>query len=167
MAKVKVDRSFTTIFEKYNKIMFTFIFSKVKNSDAAEEITQEMWLRVLKTLKEHESEILNLAGWLYGIARNCCHEWWRKQKREAQQTTLQTTPDSQKQNITSQVLDAIYDLPDEQRTILLMKYVEQMSCSEISKALDKPEGTVRSILSRSYDTLREIVQTKLVGEVEL
>lgn len=149
--------------------MFAYIYSKVRNQDGTEEILQEMWLRAFKSLKEREGESFQLPGWLYGIAKNCCHEYMRERSRFASATrNIETTePNNQsKEKMISVVLEAIQDLPEEPRIIMTMKYVNQMSCPQIAQALNKPVGTVKSTLCRAYDTLRGIVSTRL-KEIEL
>ncbi len=164
-----VEESYCNLIERYEKPMFAYVYSRLRNREAAEDVIQETWLRAYRSMIKGSIEPSQLPGWLYGIARNCCHEWRRDEKRQAlsknQPESVKATNPS-KEKIINMVLAAIQDLPDEPRIILTMKYINQMTYEQIAQTLNKPMGTVKSIFSRAYDTIQDLVGTKL-KEVEL
>jgi RNA polymerase sigma-70 factor (ECF subfamily) len=166
--KDSLDVSFCNLVERYQKPMFAYVYNKVRSREGTEDILQEVWLRAYRSMAE--SNIESLPGWLYGIAKNCCHEWWRSQKsfnrtvKHIEPEVPETSPSQEK--LIDILLQAVQSLPDESRLIVSMKYMNQMSCKQIAQALNKPVGTVESILTRAYAALRGIVGAKM-KEVEL
>lgn len=170
--KTVTETSFHTLVQGFYKPIFSYVYSKIKHREATEDIVQEIWIRAYESLKTRDIKSEQFLGWLYGIAQNCCREWWRKRTRtDSANKKLASIPIKEadptlKEKKLMSVLEAIHELPEEPRTVLSMKYLNQMSCAEIAQALNKPVGTIKSILSRAYDSVREILNAKF-KEVEL
>ncbi|MYF56022.1 sigma-70 family RNA polymerase sigma factor, partial [Candidatus Poribacteria bacterium] len=136
----------------------------------AEEITQDIFLHVYKklpTLKNRNQ----FPGWLYVIVNRQCIAWHRKKKPVMQslETTDEETLDEtayecyvleqlQEKAIEHQreiVQDLLEKLPESQRTVVILHYLGDMTCQEISKYLGVSPNTVKSRLSRARNRLRE------------
>jgi RNA polymerase sigma factor (sigma-70 family) len=78
----KIERNRRTLYKKYSRNVYYFILSKVHSPDVAEELTQEVFFRGIKSYKKYRGESSPLT-WLIGIAKNVCLEYFRKTKKEA------------------------------------------------------------------------------------
>lgn len=156
---------FGLIVERYYHPLFAYVLGMMHDRDASEDIVQETFLRAFSSLKRLK-DAGRLQGWLYGIAQNCCKEAARRQQKE--KTALQRLSHQRccagsgeaVSEHTERLIEAVKLLSDETQAILAMKYQNGMSCAEVARALGKPEGTVRSILTRAYAELKE----RLKGE---
>lgn len=149
---------FDELVHRYYRPLFGYIYNQVKDTNSAEDIVQEAFLRAYRSL-EKCSKPEGFAGWLFTIAKNCMREWLRQNKEIstpqaslAQEIVTKTNND--KEEILDIMKNVLLELPDELRLVLSMKYQNNMSCQKIAVALGKPLGTVTSLLSRAYKTMR-------------
>jgi RNA polymerase sigma-70 factor (ECF subfamily) len=160
------------VFEKAKKEIIDALDSLLRyalimtgNEEDAKDLVQETCYRALKNLNTLE-ENSNVRAWLFTIMRNI----WLNQKKRQQISPIQVDDaienKSDDWNINSEellinnemrqaLLKALENLPDVYREILILRYFEDFSYSEISKILGCPLGTVMSRLNRAREKLKE------------
>jgi len=162
--------SFARLLEKYRSPVIHFLYRMVQNQAMAEELAQEVFLRVYRSRTSYEPTA-KFTTWLFRIAthlalnslRDGKHD--RKQDRldddSADQRVLQLTdrhPNVEQQMVYQARLDevrqAIATLPEKQRAAVLMHKYEEMEYSQIANVLSCSESAVKSLLFRAYETLR-------------
>ena len=162
--------SFARLLEKYRSPVIHFLYRMVQNQAMAEELAQEVFLRVYRSRTSYEPTA-KFTTWLFRIAthlalnslRDGKHD--RKQDRldddSADQRVLQVTdrhPNVEQQMVYQARLDevrqAIATLPEKQRAAVLMHKYEEMEYSQIANVLSCSESAVKSLLFRAYETLR-------------
>jgi RNA polymerase sigma-70 factor (ECF subfamily) len=157
------DRSaFTTLVRRYQNAVYRFILRMVGSHDEALELTQEAFMKAWQALPEWRPEA-QFRTWLFSIASNTATDSLRRRKvvefvaldEDYDVPGEAADPASQlqaKQRL--RALDAALNrLPDDQREIVLLREIEDMSYSEISAALGISEGTVKSRLARAREAL--------------
>lgn len=157
------DRSaFGTLVRRYQDRVYRFVLRMVGSHDEALELTQEAFMRAWQALPDWRPEA-QFRTWLFSIASNAATDSLRRRKvvqfvaleedydvpAEATDPAVQLQA---KQNL--RALQAALDrLPHDQREIVLLREVEDMSYGEISAALGISEGTVKSRLARAREAL--------------
>ena len=168
------DSSFSILIEKYRKQIVHFMFRMSRNQAVAEELAQEVFLRVYRSRLTYRAEA-KFSTWLYRIATNLGvnHARDTKYERTAQNVYLDqpdpetgTTPDvadgtpSVEQGLVrdermSAIRKHVMALPERQRNAVLMHKYQDMDYKEIGAVLKLSESATKSLLFRAYQTLRE------------
>jgi RNA polymerase sigma-70 factor (ECF subfamily) len=162
--------SFGLLLEKHRASVIHFVYRLVQEQAVAEELAQEVFLRVYRSRTSYEPTA-KFTTWLFRIATHLALNWLRDRKPEMRQERLDAgsleTPVRQisdrrpsvEQRLVYEVkLDevrrAIAALPEKQRAAVLMHKYEELEYSQIAKVLGCSESAVKSLLFRAYETLR-------------
>jgi RNA polymerase sigma-70 factor (ECF subfamily) len=118
---------------------------------------QETFTQMWRSPNGFMPEKGTLRAYLFGVARKCAAEWWRK--RGSVDGNPIEEPVECKTEIASLVGDALQRLPEEQRSLLWLREVEGQSYAELAQILEIPIGTVRSRLFTAREELRMVWHT--------
>lgn len=142
--------------------LFRMVFAWSHNADLANELAQEAMAKALKHLGQlRDPQALD--SWLFGILANCWRDHFRRQHEHVDIDEVMLTDDEtperlhQRQDIITQVRDAVACLPEGQRHVLSLVDLEGFSYAQVSDILGIPVGTVMSRLSRARSQLASIV----------
>jgi RNA polymerase sigma-70 factor (ECF subfamily) len=168
------DAGFNFLIEKYRRPIVNFMYRMVHNQAVAEELAQEVFLRVYRSRQTYRAEA-KFTTWLYRIATNLGVNHARDTKHErAAQTIYLDQPDAET-GTTPDVADSrpvveeellkdermrairkhVMALPERQRTAVLMHKYQGLDYKEIGSVLRLSESATKSLLFRAYQTLRE------------
>ena len=163
------DEAFSILVQKHQKSVHALVWRKIGDFHIAEEITQDTFLRVYKSLATLKDPNL-FAGWLYVIANRLCINWSEKNRSVMQ--SLEDTPieEIEQSSYTyyiseqreSEVSDRHYEivqrllqkLPESERTVVTLYYLGEMTAKEIGKFLGVSVNTVKSRLRRARERLQ-------------
>jgi len=162
--------SFGLLLEKHRSPVVHFLYRMVQNQAVAEELAQEVFLRVYRSRSSYEPTA-KFTTWLFRIATHLALNSLRDGKNERLQERLdrdsaempaRQVPDSRpsvEQTMVYQVRleevrQAVAALPEKQRAAVLMHKYEEMEYSQIARVLRCSESAVKSLLFRAYETLR-------------
>ncbi len=168
------EAGFTYLAQKYHRPMIHFLYRMVNNQAIAEELAQEVFLRVYRARASYRAEA-RFTTWLYRIATNLAVNYARdtKHERTAQTVYLDqpdeetgTSPDladdepsAEEQLLRNERMAAIrlhvMALPERQRMAVLMHKYQGMDYRQIGEVLKLSESATKSLLFRAYQTLRE------------
>ena len=168
------ESGFTYLVEKYHRAMIHFLFRMVRNEAVAEEMAQEVFLRVYRSRESYRAEA-KFTTWLYRIATNLAVNYARdtRHERAAQTVYLDapdeetgTTPDvaddepSAEQHLLREermkaIRTHVMALPERQRMAVLMHKYQGMDYRQIGEVLKLSESATKSLLFRAYQTLRD------------
>jgi RNA polymerase sigma-70 factor (ECF subfamily) len=168
------ETSFNYLVEKYHRPMIHFLFRMVRNQAIAEEMAQEVFLRVYRSRESYRAEA-RFTTWLYRIATNLAvnHARDTRHERAAQTVYLDapdeetgTTPDvaddepSVEQSLVrdermAAIRAHVMALPERQRMAVVMHKYQGMDCRQIGEVLKLSESATKSLLFRAYQTLRD------------
>ena len=167
--------AFDLIVAKYQHCILRLVVRYVSDPSIAADIAQESFLKAYRSLPNFREEC-TFFTWLYRISLNTAKSHCTKsdQKTMKQSNSFDETKEYSKDDckisqfsepeelaITSEMhqamLDAVDTLPDDLRTVLLLREIEQLSYNEIADILSCPVGTVRSRLSRARDGVVDVV----------
>jgi len=169
------DDSFRLLLEKHRNPVIHFVYRMVQDRAVAEELSQEVFLRVYRSRESYEPTA-RFTTWLFRIATHLALNWLRDGRHERAHQRLDAPRDSETdaslparealdktpsveqrmlhQSRLQEVRDAIGLLPEKQRAAVLMHKYEEMEYSQIANVLECSESAVKSLLFRAYETLR-------------
>ena len=168
--KKKDPEAFALIYDSYVTPIYRFIYFKVASRQDAEDLTSEVFLKIWQYLIDSEEEIENLRALIYKFARNLVVDFYRQRARRetvGDEEMMSKVEDTRQQNLLAQIetesaIENIESLltrvKDIYREVLVLRYIEELSISEIAKVLDKSKGSVRVLLHRALKVVRELTK---------
>jgi RNA polymerase sigma-70 factor (ECF subfamily) len=162
--------SFGLLLEKHRSPVIHFLYRMVQNQAVAEELAQEVFLRVYRSRSTYEPTA-KFTTWLFRIATHLALNSLRDGRNERSEARLDAeaseSPARQvsdarpsveqvmvHQSRLEEVRQAVAGLPEKQRAAVLMHKYEEMEYSQIAKVLNCSESAVKSLLFRAYEALR-------------
>ena len=177
------ETAFTLLVQKYEKSIHAIVWRRIKDYHIAEEITQDVFLQAynkLSTLKDPNK----FGRWLYVITKHRCTKWLQKEKPTMlsldaiDKVTLDKSDfahynaEQREKEANEQYKEIVDDLleklPDNQRTVVILYYLHEMTYKAISKLLDVPINTIKSRISRARHRLKEeeLMICETLGSIE-
>lgn len=165
------DRAFEVLIRRYLKYVYNFIARRIGDRKEAEDLTQEVFLRVWKNLKSFDRE-KSFRPWLFSIARNICIDYFRRRKAAlptdfydqeglaligGKNNDLPFYPDLEKKGLAEEIGAALPRLPEIYRRAIFLSYQEGMTLREIAEFLKEPLNTARSRHRRGLGLLRKVL----------
>jgi len=175
MLRVKAgdDSAFEYLVQKYRRPMVSFMYRMAHNASAAEDLAQEVFLRVYRSRANYEPSA-KFTTWLYRIATNLAVNYARDTRHERPENTVSIDEPDTETGLTVDVPDGtlsaeegmmrrermaairkrVQALPERQRLAVLMHKYQQMDYRQIAEVLKLSESATKSLLFRAYETLR-------------
>jgi len=179
MLRVKAgdDSAFEYLVQKYRRPMVSFMYRMLHNSAAAEDLAQEVFLRVYRSRESYEASA-KFTTWLYRIATNLAMNHARDTRHERPESTVSLDEPNDDTGATIDVADGslsaeelivrrermaairkrVQALPERQRSAVIMHKFQQMDYRQIADVLKLSESATKSLLFRAYETLRGQLQ---------
>lgn len=157
----------------FSRRIFNLAYRFTSSVDAAEDLTQETFIRIYRTLDQYDPKQGDLANWLMRLARNLIIDDYRHRQRNPQNAAADTVEDHQyhlravgtsaqkemeRRELAAQVQEGIDKLPPDLKTCVILRDIEELSYQEIVDALQIPEGTVKSRINRGRIELAKILR---------
>ena len=161
------------IVQAFSRRIFNLAYRFTSNPDAAEDLTQEVFIRIYRTLEQYDPKQGDLANWLMRLARNLIIDDYRHRQRNPQNTMADTVDDHQyhlravgtsahkemeRRELAAQVQQGIDKLPPDLKTCVILRDIEELTYQEIVDVLRIPEGTVKSRINRGRIELAKILR---------
>lgn len=161
------------IVSAFSRRIFNLAYRFTSNIDAAEDLTQDVFIRVYRSLEQYDSKQGDLSNWLMRLARNLIIDDYRHRQRNPQNTMADAVDDHQyhlraagssahkeieRKELASQVQEGIDKLPEDLRTCVILRDIEELTYQEIVDVLRIPEGTVKSRINRGRIELAKILR---------
>lgn len=156
------EPAFECLFDRYSPLLLGYCTRILNNKNLAEEILQELWIRVCSSSHNYNPQN-QCKAWLLSIARNLCISHYRKKQNQEhyeiedneiadlnQKSILDILSEQQDKNI---VLKAIENLPEQQRICFMIWTTEEKSYEEIASLLNISIASVKSLLFRAKQNL--------------
>jgi len=165
------EESFDLLLERYRTPLVNFLFRMVRDVATAEDLAQEVFLRVYRARKQY-SPTAKFTTWLFRIATNLALNSVRDNRHHQMDISLDAPPEedtapmelpAREMRIDEHMVErdrskfirqAVGSLPEKQRVAVLLHKYEEMDYAEIAKILECSEGALKSLLFRAYETLR-------------
>ena len=173
-AKAGDQSAFDYLVQKYRRPIISFMYRMARNTAAAEDLAQEVFLRVYRSRESYEASA-KFTTWLYRIATNLAVNHARDTRHERPEVTVSLDEPDEETGTTLELPDCaltaeqaivrrerlmairskVEALPEQQKLAVIMHKYQQMDYKEIAEVLKKSESATKSLLFRAYETLRE------------
>jgi RNA polymerase sigma-70 factor, ECF subfamily len=160
--------AYAKLVSKYWRFLIAWVRPRVRNASEAEDVVQETFIRAFRALGKLEDP-KRFMNWILKIARNQAADHARRSRTfqsldrlteegEVPASALSVIEDlAEKIDLGEEhraILEAVNRLPDKYRVVIMLRYFEGLSGSEIAKLLGEPEGTIRNRLFRALEKVR-------------
>jgi RNA polymerase sigma-70 factor (ECF subfamily) len=178
LARKGDQRAFAELVELYKDKIFHLAYRMLNNRHEAEDVVQDTFLRVYKNLERYD-ENQKFSTWIYRIGTNLCIDRLRKRKPTysldaemndqegidgyAMIPSEDRTPETEYMLSETQqmIRQAIDSLPAKYKTVMVLRYMQELSLQEISDVLDMPVTTIKTRVHRGREFLRKKLERKL------
>jgi RNA polymerase sigma-70 factor, ECF subfamily len=146
---------FLELYDRYFHRVWAYVIGRAGNRAEAEDVTSEVFRRALEKLGGYEWRGAPFLSWLLRIAANLLADRWQNSAREAAEPSPEIAapdPDLERRAMLFQLVER---LPEAQRQVIELRYVEERSLLEIAAALGRTEGAVKQLQRRALEHLRE------------
>ncbi|MFZ4658115.1 MAG: sigma-70 family RNA polymerase sigma factor [Caldilineaceae bacterium] len=162
------ERALGELYDRYEARIYSYIYRRTGNESLAEDLTAQVFLKMLEAIRSDKGWHSSFSGWLYRIAHNAVIDYYRQRDRQQQvslEDTLTTTASDHNPVVMAEAsLDsqrlrmAIGRLTEEQSEVIALRFLEGYSISEVAEMLDKTEGSIKALQYRAVTTLRQLLQ---------
>ena len=167
------ENSLQLLIKRHQQRLFSFIFSKVQDRDITEDIFQDTFIKVIRTLKKgNYNEEGKFLPWVMRIAHNLVIDYFRKNKRIPKFSNtdefdifsvlgdgaLNAEKQLIKDQIHSDVRELVKELPEEQREVLIMRMYKDMSFKEISETTGVSINTALGRMRYALINMRKLIE---------
>lgn len=158
-----------SLFDTYSDKIFEFAKYSLGNTNDAEDLVQEVFLRVFRTWAT--TSVDNPQAWLWTIARNCVRDVYRRRVRQKEKPSAdleQWTQEARGPDTLVEVEDVLLELNDPERQVVYFRLIEDFSTQDAAKVLGWTSVKVRVTLHRAIRKLRtilseDLIQTQIAG----
>lgn len=173
--------AYTELVRRYQQRLYSFVFRLLRHREEAEDATQEVFMRVFRSLPSYRPES-SFTSWLYRIASNYCMDILRKRRQkvvslfykniEEEEERLLEIPDASGDpeslfgdaELKRTLQNAIDGLPPKYRLVILLRHREGLSYQEIADITGLPEGTIKAQIFRARRLLREALSLDAISQ---
>jgi len=165
-ARERDPAALATIYDTYAPKIYAYIYRHIRDPHRAEDLTSTVFLKMLESLDKDKFARDKLQSWLYRIAHNVIIDDVRYQQRRPTQTlydVVETPQDKdpaflvQKQMQEEAVWNAIQQLTDDQKDVIILRFGEGLTAPQVAQILDKTEEAVRALQRRGLANLRKLL----------
>jgi len=153
------------IYDRYSSRIYNFAYRFLRNSEAAEDATQEVFVKMLKHANQFHGDA-KLSTWLFSITANWCRDYLRKSDNKAKEAedVLYTLPapsehapdrNLERRQDQQRIQKALEALTPEQREAILLSRYQGLSYAEIAQISGCSEGAVKTRVFRAMETLKK------------
>jgi RNA polymerase sigma-70 factor (ECF subfamily) len=160
------QEAFSQVYDEFAERIYKFISFKISDREQAEDLLQEVFVKVWHGCPKLKLEDLNFTAWLYTVAGNTVKDHYRKVYRRPQTVSLDPAMDitasEDSSRLASSALDrtavqaALEMLPDNYKQVLELRFIQEFSIEETAKAMQKNSVSVRVLQHRAIKKLETI-----------
>jgi RNA polymerase sigma-70 factor (ECF subfamily) len=171
----KAPDAFAKLYDQYYPKIFGYVLRRTANLEAAQDITSETFLKALRKLWQFRWRNVSFSSWLYKIASNELNQYFRKTEHkkfvsleelheqgfepisshDPESELIEAQEELKQYQDFLEIQEKIVRLPAKYQEVITLRFFEQKQINEIAEILGKKEGTIKSLLHRAVEKLRE------------
>ena len=174
LARTGDSEAFGLLFDHYHGSVYRFLVHRTRSTTLAEDLTSETFFRALRSMSSFRWQGKDFGAWLMTIARNLCTDHFKAGKTRLELTTedmslhddstTEGPEDTVLASLTNEVLlEAMTELPAEQRDCLVMRFLQGLSIAETAAVLGRSEGAVKQLQLRGVRNLAKLLPEGIRG----
>jgi len=149
---------FGDLYERHFERVYAFVVRRVRDRDAAEDVTADVFQRALANLPKYEWRGAPFGAWLFRIAANAIADRSKRAAREAaapgDPSDASVELDLDHIDLVARLFRLVDTLPADQRSVILHRFVDERSIRDVAQRMNKTEGAIKQLQSRALETLR-------------
>jgi RNA polymerase sigma-70 factor (ECF subfamily) len=167
-AKAGDEQAFGKLYQRNLAAVYRFFYSRLDNPQDAEDLTEETFLRIWRSLPGYKDRGVPFLAYAYRIARNLLIDHYRRYDNSSKITQLQDGLEHRSQpdpgetamdNLThDEVRQALSHLGEDYQTVIVSRFLGELSTKEVAVLMDRSPGSVRALQHRALKALRTILQ---------
>ncbi|MCX7670432.1 MAG: sigma-70 family RNA polymerase sigma factor [Anaerolineae bacterium] len=156
------------IYDRFVERIYAYIYHRVGQAELAEDLTGQVFMRMLEAIRSGQGWKTSFSGWLYRIAHNLVIDFYRRRSRasfvdidEAPPLAVTEEEPFRKVQATLDREDlraALNQLTEEQAQVITLRFLEDLSIAEVAAIMGKNEGAIKALQYRAILALRRIMQ---------
>lgn len=170
-ARAGDDTALTAIYEAYQPKIQRFLYYRVGDRHAAEDLTTEVFLRVIENLPDYRIQDAPLQAWIFQIARNLAIDHFRRQSvrdhlaLDASFPANGDGPDTiaARSLVGDQLRGALDQLTEGQADVIVLRFISALSIAETAQTLNKSESAVKALQARGLEALHRVLSNRMVS----
>ena len=165
--------AFGLLYDHYQGPVYRFLYYRTRSTQLAEDLTSETFFRALRSMSNFRWQGKDFGAWLMTIARNLCTDHFKAGRTRLEITTedMGDHDDSTEgpenavlASLTNELLmEALTQLPDEQRDCLVMRFLQGLSIAETAAVLERSDGAVKQLQLRGVRNLAKLLPEGVRG----
>ena len=165
-AKEGNPTAFAELYDRYQPAIYRYIYYRVNDVDTAEDLTAEVFVRLVEKIDRFTYKGRPLLAWLYTIARNLITDHLRRSGRDLplslEEQLVGTIVDPaetvERRLRQGRLVAAIDSLTEDQRQVILLKFVEGLNNNTVAQVMGKTVGAVKALQHRALASLRRTLE---------
>ena len=159
------EAAIAVLYQTYHPKIYNYAFLHMGDVQAAEDLASDVMLKMLESIRKYSYRGLPFGAWVFRIARNRLIDTHRRRKRRGEVELSDTLASvlASPQALAERALDrgqlqlALRYLTDEQRQVIVLKFIEGFDNRSIGKVMGRSEGAIKSLQHRALGALRRIL----------
>ncbi len=164
-AKELEPTAWTQIYSRDYRKIYCFIYRRLGESSTAEDLTANVFLKAVEGINNYKYRGFSLTAWLLAISRNLVADYFRRIGRSPEVPlnmeliSRNPSPDQLAETAweTEELYKALGHLTEEQRQVVILRFIDGLSTAEVSYLLNRAEGAIRALQHRALASLRRIM----------
>lgn len=163
---IKAQKNFISLYDTYFEKVFKFCYFRTHDRELSKDLAQQSFLKTWVYLQGHD-EIENVRAFVYKVAHNLIIDWYKKKKdisldalTELGFDPIDTTQNSESSTEYSLLLSTLDELPEKDKSLILLRHVDNMKPREIALILEKDINSITVAIHRATQKLKKILKTK-------
>lgn len=162
------EAALSELYDRYEAKIYSYIYRRTGEQTLAEDLTAQVFLKMLEAIRNRRAWHSSFSGWLYRIAHNLVIDYYRQRGHQVQVPLddAPSLPDADQNPVqaTEMKLDAerlraaISRLTGEQAEVVSLRFLEGYSINEVAEMMNKTEGSIKALQYRAVATLRQFLQ---------
>jgi RNA polymerase sigma-70 factor (ECF subfamily) len=156
------------LYDRYVDRIYNYIYHRVGQADLAEDLTAQVFARMLEAIREGRAWRTSFSGWIYRIAHNLVIDHYRRRGRAAFVELEEASPIASEEadpvrkveaRLESEHLRAaLTKLTEEQAEVIALRFLDEFSIAEVASMMNKTEGAIKALQYRAVLALRRVMQ---------
>jgi RNA polymerase sigma-70 factor (ECF subfamily) len=160
------------VYDTYAPLIYAYIYRRVQNAPLAEDLTGEVFLRMLQAVRHRETWHTSFRGWLYRVAHNLVVDHFRREPAQAPLALDEwivasgNSPEAEVAERMSRraLQEAIEQLTPDQQQVLVLRFGQQLTTREVGETIGKSISAVEALQHRALAALRRIFEKQTLWE---
>jgi RNA polymerase sigma-70 factor (ECF subfamily) len=155
------------LYDQYSPRIYTYVYHRVGHAEVAEDLTGQVFMRMLEAVRSGRTWRTSFSGWLYRIAHNLVIDYYRRRGRASFVDLDDVDPVRSEADPlgaieakldSERLQSALSRLTDEQAEVITLRFLEGLSIAEVATIMNKNEGAIKALQYRAVMALRRVMQ---------